>query len=32
VPNEKGQMKVVALDSSNATFDRSFDVPAAPSG
>ena len=27
VPHEKGQMKVVAQDSSNATFDRSFDVP-----
>jgi sulfur-oxidizing protein SoxY len=27
VPKEKGQMKVVAQDSSNATFDHSFDVP-----
>ncbi len=27
VPREKGQMKVVAQDSSNATFDHSFDVP-----
>jgi sulfur-oxidizing protein SoxY len=35
VPTAKGQMKVVAQDSSNATFDRTFDVPgaaAAPSG
>jgi sulfur-oxidizing protein SoxY len=31
VPNGKGQIKVVALDSSNATFDRTFEVPAAPS-
>jgi sulfur-oxidizing protein SoxY len=31
VPHEKGQMKVVAQDSSNATFDHSFDVPGAPS-
>jgi len=30
VPKEKGQMKIVAQDSSNATFDRSFDVPATP--
>jgi sulfur-oxidizing protein SoxY len=29
VPKEKGQMKVVAQDSSNAMFDHSFDVPAA---
>jgi sulfur-oxidizing protein SoxY len=29
VPKEKGQMKVVAQDSSNATFDHSFDVPTA---
>ncbi len=27
VPREKGQMKVVAQDSSNVTFDHSFDVP-----
>jgi sulfur-oxidizing protein SoxY len=27
VPKEKGQMKVVAQDSSNVTFDHSFDVP-----
>lgn len=27
VPHGKGQMKVVAHDSSNATFDHSFDVP-----
>jgi sulfur-oxidizing protein SoxY len=27
VPHGKGQMKVVAQDSSNATFDHSFDVP-----
>ncbi len=32
VPNGKGQMKVVAADSSNATFDRTFDVPGTPSG
>jgi sulfur-oxidizing protein SoxY len=32
VPHEKGQMKVVAQDSSNATFDHSFDVPGTPSG
>jgi sulfur-oxidizing protein SoxY len=32
VPHGKGQMKVVAQDSSNATFDRSFDVPGAPAG
>ena len=29
VPQQKGQMKIVARDSSNATFDRSFDVPGA---
>jgi sulfur-oxidizing protein SoxY len=29
VPNSKGQMKVVAQDSNNATFDRTFDVPGA---
>lgn len=29
VPHEKGQMKVVAQDSSNAKFDHSFDVPGA---
>jgi sulfur-oxidizing protein SoxY len=27
VPQQKGQMKVVARDSSNAMFDHSFDVP-----
>jgi sulfur-oxidizing protein SoxY len=27
VPHEKGQMKVVVSDSSNATFDHSFDIP-----
>ncbi|HEY3785626.1 MAG TPA: quinoprotein dehydrogenase-associated SoxYZ-like carrier [Steroidobacteraceae bacterium] len=27
VPHEKGQMKVVAQDSSNTTFNHSFDVP-----
>lgn len=32
VPREKGQMKVVAQDSSNATFDHTFDVPGTPSG
>jgi sulfur-oxidizing protein SoxY len=32
VPHSKGQMKVVARDSSNATFDHSFDVPGMPSG
>jgi sulfur-oxidizing protein SoxY len=32
VPHEKGQMKVVAQDSSNTTFDHSFDVPGTPSG
>ena len=37
VPHAKGQMKVVAQDSSNAVFDHSFDVPggtpgAAPAG
>jgi len=32
VPHEKGQMKVVALDSSNTVFDRSFDIPGAPAG
>jgi sulfur-oxidizing protein SoxY len=30
VPNAKGQMKVVAQDSSNVAFDRIFDVPATP--
>lgn len=29
VPQQKGQMRVVAHDSSNATFDRTFDVPEA---
>jgi sulfur-oxidizing protein SoxY len=29
IPKEKGQMKIVARDSSNVTFDRSFDVPGA---
>jgi sulfur-oxidizing protein SoxY len=32
VPRAKGQMKVVAQDSSNARFDHSFDVPGTPSG
>ena len=32
LPHEKGQMKVVAQDSNNTVFDRSFDVPGAPSG
>jgi sulfur-oxidizing protein SoxY len=32
VPHEKGQMKVVAQDSSNATFAHSFDVPGTPPG
>jgi sulfur-oxidizing protein SoxY len=32
VPHEKGQMKVVAQDSSNATFNHTFDVPGTPSG
>jgi sulfur-oxidizing protein SoxY len=32
VPHEKGQMKVVARDSNNTTFDHSFDVPGTPSG
>jgi sulfur-oxidizing protein SoxY len=27
VPQQKGQMRIVARDSSNATFDHSFDVP-----
>jgi sulfur-oxidizing protein SoxY len=27
VPQQKGQMRIVAHDSSNATFDHSFDVP-----
>ena len=27
VPHEKGQMKVVARDSNNTTFDHSFDLP-----
>jgi sulfur-oxidizing protein SoxY len=30
VPKEKGQMKIVAQDSSNATYGHSFDVPATP--
>jgi sulfur-oxidizing protein SoxY len=29
VPQQKGQMKIVAHDSANATFDHSFDVPGA---
>ena len=29
VPQQKGQIKVIARDSSNATFDHSFDVPGA---
>src|ERR1700761_2673052 len=32
VPKEKGQMKIVAQDSTNATFDHSFDVLGAGSG
>lgn len=32
VPRAKGQLKVVAQDSSNATFDHSFDVPGTPPG
>jgi sulfur-oxidizing protein SoxY len=32
VPKEKGQIKIVAQDSSNTTFDHSFDVPGAGSG
>jgi sulfur-oxidizing protein SoxY len=32
VPHEKGQMKVIAQDSNNTTFDHSFDVPGTPSG
>jgi sulfur-oxidizing protein SoxY len=32
LPHKKGQMKVVAQDSSNAVFDHSFDVPGTPSG
>src|SRR6201996_5736148 len=32
VPKEKGQMKIVAQDSSDATFDHSFDVLGAGSG
>ncbi len=32
VPHAKGQMKVVAQDSSNTVFDRSFDVPSTPAG
>lgn len=32
VPHEKGQMRFVAQDSSNTTFDHSFDVPSTPSG
>jgi sulfur-oxidizing protein SoxY len=31
VPHEKGQMKVVAQDSSNATFNHSFELPSTPS-
>ena len=27
VPQQKGRMRIVAHDSSNATFDHSFDVP-----
>jgi sulfur-oxidizing protein SoxY len=30
VPGKKGQMKVVALDSNNSSFDRTFEVPATP--
>ncbi len=29
VPAQKGQIKIVARDSANTTFDRSFDVPGA---
>jgi sulfur-oxidizing protein SoxY len=32
VPHQKGQIKVVAQDSTNATFAHTFDVPATPSG
>jgi sulfur-oxidizing protein SoxY len=32
VPHAKGQMKVVAQDSSNVKFDHSFDVPGTPPG
>jgi sulfur-oxidizing protein SoxY len=32
VPHAKGQMRIVAQDSSNTTFDRSFDVPSPASG
>ncbi len=32
IPSGKGQMKVVAQDSSNTTFDRSFDIPGTPAG
>ena len=32
VPRAKGQMKVVAQDSTNATFAHSFDVPGTPPG
>ena len=32
VPHAKGQMKVVAQDSTNATFAHSFDVPGTPPG
>lgn len=32
VPPGKGQLKVVAQDSSNAVFDHSFDVPGSPLG
>jgi len=32
VPRAKGQMKVVAQDSNNATFAHSFDVPGTPPG
>ena len=32
IPHEKGQMKVTAQDSSNTTFDHSFEVPGSPAG
>jgi sulfur-oxidizing protein SoxY len=32
VPHEKGQMKIVAQDTNNATFDHSFAVPGTPAG
>ncbi len=32
VPHAKGQMKVVAQDSSNTVFNHSFDVPSTPAG